>query len=132
MTRVLVDTNVYCDAMRGQAGAVTVLRQADELLLCPIILGELLAGFRKGEREAGNRAVLRDFLARPRVRVVPLTAATAEFYAHILAGLRASGTPIPTNDIWIAACAMEHGASLATSDRHFASVPGLQCLSLPA
>ena len=88
--------------------------------------------FRKGDKDAGNRAVLRDFLTRPRVRVVPLTATTAEFYAHILAGLRARGTPIPTNDIWIAACAMEHGASPATSDRHFASVPGLLCLPLPA
>jgi predicted nucleic acid-binding protein len=131
MTRVLVDTNVYCDAMRGRAGSVAVLRQADEILLCPVVVGELLAGFGQGGREAGNRASLRQFLGSPRVRVVPLTAATAEFYAHVLAGLRARGTPIPTNDIWIAASAMEQGASLATSDRHFESVPGLLCVSLP-
>ena len=63
---------------------------------------------------------------------VEITDETAEFYAAIVDGLRARGTPIPTNDIWIAACAMEHGARVATSDSHFGQVNGLLVYSLEA
>ena len=93
-------------------------------------LGELLCGFRGGRRERENRERLREFLSSPRVVVTPITPETSEFYANILTALRREGTPIPTNDIWIAACALEHGAHLATSDTHFEKVPGLACLML--
>ena len=129
MTRLLLDTNAYSQAMRGNATAMSLLRSADQLLVCPVVPGELLAGFRRGAREQENREQLNRFLARPRVILMSIGADTAEFYSHVLSQLRRSGTPIPVNDIWIAACTMEHGASLATRDRHFQEVEGLLTIS---
>jgi len=123
--KILIDTNTYSDAMRGVKPVVTLLQRANEILLCPVVMGELLAGFRKGTREKANRELLWRFLASPRVRAVGMNRDTSEFYATVLDGVRRKGTSIPTNDIWIAASTMEHGARLATGDSHFQTVDGL-------
>ena len=125
MKQVLLDTNVYSRGLAGDAWAGSVLRQSEELLICPIVLGELLTGFRKGSRESQNRLALTKFIASPRVTVLSISIETSEFYSAVLERLQKQGTPIPTNDIWIAACAMEHGAHLATTDSHFKHVAGL-------
>ena len=125
MRAVCLDTSAYGRAMRGEAAARDVVQTADRLLMCPIVIGELLAGFRRGTKEKRNRAVLDEFLDSNRVERVALTDETAEHYAAVLDGLRAQGTPIPTNDIWIAACAMENGAHVASADEHFRHVRGL-------
>ena len=96
------------------------------------MLGELLAGFAVGTREAKNRSELAQFLNSPRVGVYPVTADTADSYALVYAGLRRKGQPIPSNDLWIAASTLEHGAALLSLDAHFAKVDGLrlgQCLN---
>jgi predicted nucleic acid-binding protein len=128
MTCVLLDTSVYSLAMRGEDAALRVLQEAPELLLCPIVLGELYAGFAQGTQPQHNRSVLREFMSSPRVRIVALTADTSEFYALIHSQLKRAGTPVPTNDLWIAACAMEHGAAVATRDEHFRRIEGLNVL----
>jgi tRNA(fMet)-specific endonuclease VapC len=87
--------------------------------------GELLAGFAGGAREHLNRRQLAEFLDSPRVTVYAVTESTAELYSSVLNSLRQAGTPIPTNDIWIAAVALGNGLRLYSLDRHFASVPGL-------
>lgn len=125
IVKILIDTNTYSDAMRGVRPVTALLQRADDILLCPVVVGELLAGFRRGTREEANRELLWRFLASPRVRAVGMSQDTSEFYATVLDGVRRKGTPIPTNDIWIAACAMEHGARLATGDSHFQKVDGL-------
>ncbi len=125
--RLLLDTSVYSLAMRNQHDAVSLLREADELIVCPITVGELFAGFARGRRETENRAVFKEFIGSPRVRLATVSLETGEFYAKVLNDLRTLGKPIPTNDIWIAACAMQDGARLATADRHFRVVPGLLC-----
>lgn len=130
--RVLLDTSVYSLAMRNHSDAVALVREADELILCPITVGELFAGFARGRKEAENRAVFKEFLRSPRVRLITISLDTADFYAKLLNDLRALGKPIPTNDMWIAACAMHEGARLATSDRHFRLVPGLLCAFVEA
>ena len=89
-------------------------------------MGELLAGFAAGTREARNRAELARFLASPRVGILNVTADTADSYALVYAGLRRKGQPIPTNDLWIAASALEHGFGLLSLDAHFAHVEGLR------
>lgn len=127
MRPVLLDTNAYTAFMLGEAGVVDVVAHADKLYLNSIVLGELLGGFAAGTREPKNRAELARFLDSPRVETLPITAETADSYALIYAGLRRRGQPIPTNDLWIAASALEHGAALLTRDAHFSHVDGLRC-----
>ena len=125
MSRVLVDTNIYSLAMRGDAEVVDALRRIDQIFITAVSLGELYAGFRAGRREMENRRELSRFLDSPRVTFLTIDDETAEFYAETLIRLRARGTPIPTNDIWIAATAFQHGLKLFTRDRHFRHVAGL-------
>jgi tRNA(fMet)-specific endonuclease VapC len=121
--KVLLDTSAYSALFRGDENVKVVLQEVAEAALTPVILGELLAGFSRGRFEARNRELLKEFLATPRVRVYPVDGETSERYAAIWLHLRQQGTPIPTNDLWIAASAMQHGLSLLTADRHFLKVP---------
>jgi predicted nucleic acid-binding protein len=123
VSRVALDTSAYSAFKRGHEGVVGHLRRAREILLPCIVLGELLGGFATGGRSRRNREELRLFVESPRVRLAPVGEATAERYALIYASLRAAGRPLPTNDLWIAASAMEHGAELVTLDRDFGHVP---------
>jgi tRNA(fMet)-specific endonuclease VapC len=123
--RLLVDTSAYSLALRGYQSAVKPLRAADELCFSPIVRGELTAGFRRGTQEKLNRDRLADFLAPARVRVLTITEITSEHYSGLLAALLKQGTKIPTNDIWIAASAIEYGLTLLTADRHFLHCPVL-------
>lgn len=127
MRPILVDTNAYTAFMLGEAAVVEVLAHADRIYLNPIVLGELLGGFAAGAREAKNRGELARFLDSPRVEVVPVTAQTADSYSLVYSSLRRKGQPIPSNDLWIAASALEHGAALLTRDAHFGHVDGLRC-----
>ncbi len=123
----MLDTDAYSAFKRGDAGMVDSLSTADEILVPTPVLGELRAGFRAGSREAANLKELEAFLASPRVRAHPLGEETAIFYAEVHGALKAAGTPIPTNDLWIAAAALETGSVLLTRDAHFDSVAGLVC-----
>lgn len=127
MRPILLDTNAYTAFMLGQAEVVEVVAHADRLYLNSVVLGELLGGFAAGTREQKNRAELARFLDSPRVEVLPITAQTADSYALVYCGLRRRGQPIPTNDLWIAASALEHGAALLTRDAHFAQIDSLRC-----
>jgi predicted nucleic acid-binding protein len=127
MRPILLDTNAYTAFMLGEAAVVEVVAHAERICLNSIVLGELLTGFAAGTREAKNRAELARFLDSPRVEMVPVTSQTADSYALIYSGLRRKGQPIPTNDLWIAASTLEHGAALLTRDAHFAQIDGLRC-----
>lgn len=123
MTASLLDTSAYSAFMRGHEELKLALQRTDRIVLTPIVLGELGAGFRAGARHKKNEAELRRFLSSPRVDVVAVDAETAERYAVILHALRQAGTPIPTNDIWIAASAMQHGLRVLTTDVHYTRIP---------
>lgn len=123
MRRVLLDTSAYSLLMRGHKAVAALLDAADEVFLPAVVIGELLAGFKKGNSEQRNREILDRFLSVPRVVTLPLDDETSERYAVILDFLRRQGVPIPTNDIWIAASAMQHGLVLITADRHFLKLP---------
>lgn len=122
MSRVLIDTSAYSTFFRGDAEAKEAVRSSDEIYLNPVVIGELLAGFGRGRQRAKNEQELDEFLAAPRVKVVGIDEETSIRYAAILAGLWTAGTPIPTNDIWIAATAMQHGLEVLTADSHFSKV----------
>ncbi len=125
MNPILVDTNAYVAFKRGDAEAVAILRTADTIGVSTVVLGELLSGFALGAREADNRRELNEFLASPRVMLLPITGDTAGFYAHVCRQFRRKGKPIPTNDLWIAATALQRGFALFSHDRHFAEIDGL-------
>jgi predicted nucleic acid-binding protein len=109
--------------MRGNKSIAELLDGADEVFLCAIVVGELLAGFRRGVKNQENKSVLKDFLSVTNVGVLSIDDSTAERYSIILDYLKKHGTPIPTNDIWIAASAMQNGLILVTSDNHFSTLP---------
>ncbi|OIP90150.1 MAG: VapC toxin family PIN domain ribonuclease [Syntrophobacteraceae bacterium CG2_30_61_12] len=125
MKKVLIDTNIYSFAMKADVDVVNALRRIDVIGFSAISIGELFSGFKGGNRETKNREELYLFLDSPRVIVHPIDAATADFYASILNNLKAAGTPIPTNDIWIAAIAFQYGYQLYSKDTHFHLIPGL-------
>jgi tRNA(fMet)-specific endonuclease VapC len=125
MRTIMLDTNAYNAFKQGQAEILAVLAAADTLLLNSTVVGELLAGFAAGTRESINRAELSRFMNSPRVETVPVTSDTADSYALVYASLRRRGKPIPTNDMWIAASALEYAAGLLTLDAHFVHVEGL-------
>lgn len=123
--RLLLDTNAYSQLGRGHPGLSDLVRRAESLLFSTVVAGELLAGFRRGTRWDENLADLQRFLAEPRVTLVPVSWTTADRYGLVYAALRRNGTPIPTNDMWVAAHALETGADLISFDPHFEAVDGL-------
>lgn len=125
MKKVMIDTNIYSTAMRGEPRVVDLLRKIDQIGISTISVGELFSGFKAGSREEKNREELEVFLDSPRVAVHGIEVETADFYAVILNQLKAAGTPIPTNDIWIAASALQHGYKLFSEDKHFNFIQGL-------
>jgi predicted nucleic acid-binding protein len=119
VNNVFLDTSAYSALLRGDVRVRDALRVARAIRVNAIVVGELLAGFLRGRQRRKNEAELRRFLAAPRVAVVPIDEQTAERYALIVASLRRRGKPIPSNDLWIAASAMQHGLRLLTLDAHF-------------
>jgi tRNA(fMet)-specific endonuclease VapC len=125
MNKVLIDTNIYSLAMKGDPEIVNALRNMDQIGFSVISIGELFSGFKGGDREQKNREELNLFLDSPRVVLHPIDENTADFYASILNNLRIAGTPIPTNDIWIAAIVFQCGYKIFSKDKHFSLIPGL-------
>lgn len=131
MSRLCIDTNVYTALMAGDHRIADILSSSEAVILPAVVIGELFDGFRNGTRDQENRRILSRFQSRPRTVTVPVTEATAEWFAEIKRGLRRRGRPIPINDVWIAASCMEHGALLLTLDSHFEAVDGLRRYPLP-
>lgn len=130
-TRVLLDANAYSLLRRGHPFVAEIVRRSQEVILSAVVIGELLYGYRYGSRTARNIRELDEFLANRHVTLAPVSRITADRYARIAAALRAKGRPIPTNDIWIAAHAMETGTDLISSDEHFKHVDGLAWVHVP-
>jgi len=120
--RIAVDTNRYSDYVTGVESARSLFVGADEIHVPFVVLAELRGGYRLGNRRSRNEQGLGEFLRSPRVGVLFADDATTQFYADLYADLRRAGTPIPTNDLWIAALVVQHGLTLFTRDRHFEHV----------
>lgn len=125
MKRIIIDTNFYTAFKKNLPEAVGLLKRAEYIAVNSIILGELLAGFRVGAKEGQNRAELDQFLDSARVYTLAVDDETAEFYAQVFCELRMKGRPIPSNDLWLAASALQHGLAVATYDQHFGAISGL-------
>jgi tRNA(fMet)-specific endonuclease VapC len=123
--RLALDTNRYTDLRRGVESVVNTVERADEVWLPFIVLGELRAGFALGSQGTRNEAILRQFLLKPGVGILYAGEQTTHHYATIYRQLRRQGTPIPTNDMWIAALVLEHSLVLCARDAHFEALPQL-------
>lgn len=119
VTRYCLDTSAYSHFMRGHAPAIVLIDAADWIGIPAIVLGELWMGFGLGDRARRNARELQDFLVNPVVEELPADGDVARIFGEMAASLRRRGTPLPTNDIWIAATAARSGGTLLTYDEHF-------------
>lgn len=122
MTRLCIDTSAYSQFMRGEEAVVAHLDQASWVGVPSIVLGELWTGFLLGQRPDENGVELEAFLSHDVVSEVTVDAEVARIYAEVVVDLRRAGTPLPTNDIWIAACAVRSGSTVISFDQHFSKI----------
>lgn len=121
--RFALDTNRYADLVRGDRELAFLLEGADEVILPFPVLAELRAGFAVGSKGAENELFLRRFLARPGISPLFADDGTTRQYATLYRQLRSQGTPVPTNDLWIAALVLQHDLVLVARDAHFDRIP---------
>lgn len=125
--KIMLDTSAYVAFKRNNKEAVEMITRSEQILFSPVVLGELMFGFRGGTRFKENMSDLDQFLAHESVFLTEIGTTTADRYSRIGTQLKQNGTPIPSNDIWIAAQTMEHGVELITFDQHFSKIAGLVC-----
>jgi tRNA(fMet)-specific endonuclease VapC len=123
---ILLDTNAYSAYSAGSEAVLQEILAADRTLMSTVVLGELHFGFLGGTRLAQNRHLLQAFLSKPGVEVFGMTQETSEIFGEVQDALKRAGTPIPINDVWIAAQTLEAGARLVTLDAHFDKIAGLR------
>lgn len=121
--RIALDTNRYVDLCRGVAETVDLVEQAEAIFLPFVVLGQLRPGFALRRRQAENERTLRRFLLKEGVQVLLPDEQTTHHYASVFRQLRRQGTPIPTNDMWLAALVLQHNLALHARDRHFDHLP---------
>ena len=123
--KLLLDTNAYVALRNGKPEVVTLVREAESIVLSAVVVGELLFGFRHGNRFRANASSLEEFIDQPQVSLKDVTYSPANQFGVISSTLRKRGTPIPTNDIWIASHVLETGSELLTYDKHFDRIDNL-------
>jgi len=123
--RIALDTNRYVDLCRDTEQTVALVAEAQEVFVPFVVLGELRAGFAYGSRQIENERTLRNFLSKPTVHVALPDDQTTHQYASVFRQLKKQGTPIPTNDMWIAALVLQHNLALHSRDEHFDHLPQL-------
>jgi tRNA(fMet)-specific endonuclease VapC len=126
MKNILLDTNAYARLIAGEEQILNIISAADRVFMSIFVLGELYSGFRGGNRMQENNEILFRFLHKTSVETIDGTAETAEIFGELKDSLRKAGTPIPINDIWIAAHAIEFGAVIVSYDKHFSKIPQIR------
>jgi len=126
MRKVLLDTNAYAKYLLGDEKILGVISQSDIVYMSVFVIAELFFGFKGGTREIKNKELLKNFLSKPSVEIIGATVDTSDIFADIKYKLKKAGTPIPLNDVWIGAHAIETGAVLITYDQHFNNIAGLR------
>jgi tRNA(fMet)-specific endonuclease VapC len=126
MKRILLDTNGFSHFLLGDEIILDALANADVVYMSIFVLGELYAGFKGGNKEKHNRVLLENFLQKPTVEILEATEETAKVFGLIKNNLKKVGTPLPINDVWIAAHTFESGSILITYDNHFLKIPDLR------
>ena len=122
MSRLCLDTSAYTHLKAGNPQVIKLVVTAKSVVVPTIVLGELRAGFAAGQRQEKNESELQSFLDSPVVQISSVDDDVSTHYAEIFLELRTRGTPIPTNDMWIAATAIKEGATIVTFDKHFDAI----------
>lgn len=128
--KFVLDTSAYSAFNRGDQRLRKWIRPEKDIVVPLIVIGELEAGFAGGSKRHVNKQLLERFLDSPNVELATLTKRTTEIFADIFLALRKVGTPIGTNDMWIAAMALEIKSPLLTLDNDFSYIPGLNLIQL--
>jgi tRNA(fMet)-specific endonuclease VapC len=123
--RVALDTNRLTDLFQGDDALAERLGLCDEVWIPLVVLAEIKAGFLGGTERHRNEILLRKLLSKTTVGVLLPDRETAEHYARLFVQLKRAGTPVPDNDLWIAALALQHDLQLITRDKHFEKIPQL-------
>ncbi|EKD62346.1 MAG: PilT protein-like protein [uncultured bacterium] len=126
MSQILLDTNSYSFFIKGDRSVTKEIYNSEFVYLSIISVGELYAGFQRGSKFSENVGILVRFLGKERMGVLKISIETAKIYGRITNELYKKGTPIPTNDVWIAAQAIETASVLVTHDSHFLEIPKLK------
>ena len=126
MKNILLDTNAYTRLLTGEEDVLDVIGTAETVYMSIFVLGELYAGFAGGTKERENKDTLNRFLFKSSVKILNATAETAEVFGVVKQDLKKAGTPLPINDVWIAAHTLETGSTLVTYDGHFKKIAGIR------
>lgn len=131
ITSILIDTNAYAEFKKWNPDAIEIIRKLGNIIFSPIVIGELLAGFKIGKKENKNKKELNQFIDSKRVICINIDNSTSEEYGNILKELRLKGKPIPSNDIWIAAVARQYSLPIFSYDKHFNLIYGIKIITKP-
>ena len=126
MKKILLDTNAYSSYLRGDQRVLNILSSSEKVFLSVFVIGEIIYGFKNGSKESKNKLILDKFIQKSTVKILKASQETSEIFAIIKYNLKKSGTPIPINDVWIAAQALETGSVLVTYDKHFQKITNLR------
>jgi len=122
--RYLLDTNIIIALFASEKELQEKLAQADEVFVPSVVLGELYFGAHKSARATKNSARIDELASN--TAILSCDTETARHYGEVKNALRIKGHPIPENDIWIAAVALQHDLALATRDTHFNEIENLK------
>ena len=126
MNSIVVDTNAYTRLLAGDEKVLEAIGAAETVYMSIFVLGELYAGFAGGAKKRSNQDALDRFLRKPTVKILNATSETAKVFGMVKQELKTAGTPLPINDVWIAAHTLETGSTLITYDLHFNKIGGLR------
>lgn len=126
MKKILLDTNTYSRFLTGDEKVLSSLAESDVVYMSIFVLGELYAGFKGGNKEQENTQLLKRFIQKSTVEILEATEETSKIFGQLKNDLKKAGTPLPINDVWIAAHTLESGSTLITYDIHFREIPGIR------
>ncbi len=121
---MILDTNGLSAVANGEAGLEPILRKAAQIAIPVIVLGEYRYGISQSRDRKHYELWLTESL--PKFRIMDVDEGTTLFYADVRAGLKRAGTPIPSNDVWVAALCRQHSLPIVSRDRHFDVVSGIE------
>ena len=128
MKSLVLDSNALIALFDGDEEAREIISSAEKILVPAVVLGEVQLGINNTKRGRTTQKALEKFLDQPFVEVLNVGSETASCFVTVMKYLMEHGTPIPTDDVWIAAGTLETGSVLLTRDGHFANIPMIRTI----